>query len=41
MSQSSRADFLEHLEKERGVSPNTLKAYGRDLESFEEIHGTY
>jgi integrase/recombinase XerC len=41
MSQSSRADFLEHLEKERGVSPNTLKAYGRDLESFEEFLGTY
>jgi integrase/recombinase XerC len=41
MSQSARADFLEHLEKERGVSPNTLKAYGRDLESFEEFLGTY
>jgi integrase/recombinase XerC len=41
MSQSSRADFLEHLEKERGVSPNTLNAYDRDLESFEEFLGTY
>jgi len=25
------AEFLEHLEKERDVSPNTLKAYSRDL----------
>jgi integrase/recombinase XerC len=28
------AAFLEHLEKERQVSGNTLKAYRRDLESF-------
>ena len=28
------AAFLEHLEKERQVSENTLKAYQRDLESF-------
>jgi integrase/recombinase XerC len=27
-------DYLTHLAKERDVSPNTLKAYGRDLESF-------
>ena len=27
-------DFLLHLEKERDVSPHTLKAYGRDLEEF-------
>jgi integrase/recombinase XerC len=26
--------FLEHLEKERQVSDNTLRAYGRDLEAF-------
>jgi len=28
------AAFLEHLEKERQVSPNTVKAYRRDLEAF-------
>lgn len=28
------SDFLIHLEKERDVSPHTLKAYTRDLESF-------
>ncbi len=27
-------DFLLHLEKERDVSPNTLKAYARDLDEF-------
>ena len=27
-------DFLEHLEKERNVSPHTLKAYRRDLEEL-------
>jgi integrase/recombinase XerC len=26
--------FLDHLEKERQVSPNTVRAYGRDLEQF-------
>jgi integrase/recombinase XerC len=26
--------YLEHLEKERNVSPNTLKAYGRDCGEF-------
>lgn len=31
------AAFLEHLEKERQVSDNTLKAYQRDLESFCEF----
>lgn len=31
------ADFLEHLEKERQVSENTLKAYRRDLQSFCEF----
>ena len=25
------AEFLEHLAKERDVSPHTLKAYARDL----------
>ena len=28
------AGFLEHLEKQRDVSPNTVKAYGRDLADF-------
>lgn len=36
--------FLTHLAKERDVSPNTLKAYGRDLAAFEQYlrswHGT-
>jgi integrase/recombinase XerC len=31
------ADFLTHLEKERGVSPHTLIAYGRDLRAFQEF----
>lgn len=31
------AAFLEHLEKERQVSPHTLKAYGRDLEAFTDF----
>lgn len=28
------ADYLEHLAKERDVSPNTVRAYGRDLGEF-------
>jgi integrase/recombinase XerC len=28
------AEYLTHLAKERDVSPNTLKAYSRDLDSF-------
>ena len=27
-------DFLDHLTKERDVSPNTIKAYSRDLNAF-------
>ena len=27
-------EFLLHLEKERNVSPHTLKAYRRDLDEF-------
>jgi len=30
-------EFLTHLDKERGQSPHTLKAYGRDLEAFTEF----
>ena len=31
------AGFLMHLEKQRDVSPNTVKAYGRDLADFTEF----
>jgi integrase/recombinase XerC len=31
------AEYLAHLEKERDVSPHTVKAYGRDLEAFTEF----
>ena len=30
-------EYLVHLEKERDVSPHTLKAYARDLEDFTEF----
>lgn len=33
--------FLEHLEKERQVSGNTLKAYRRDLQAFTEYLDRY
>src|SRR6185437_11642471 len=35
------ADFLEHLEKERNDSPNTVLAYGRDLRAFVAFLATY
>ena len=35
------AGFLEHLEKERGVSPNTLKAYARDCDEFVAFLAAY
>jgi integrase/recombinase XerC len=31
------AEFLTHLDKERGQSPHTVKAYRRDLEAFTEF----
>jgi integrase/recombinase XerC len=31
------AEYLIHLEKERDVSPHTVKAYGRDLDAFTEF----
>src|SRR3954467_14386733 len=30
-------DYLQHLEKERDVSPHTVKAYGRDLDAFSDF----
>ena len=30
-------DFLVYLEKQRQQSPNTVRAYGRDLQGFEEF----
>lgn len=35
------AEFLMHLEKERDVSPHTLKAYRRDLSEFVEFLSGY
>jgi tyrosine recombinase XerC len=35
------AEYLRHLEKERDVSPNTVKAYARDLEEFVGFLGGY
>ncbi|MEO6778611.1 MAG: tyrosine-type recombinase/integrase [Gemmatimonadaceae bacterium] len=35
------AEFLEHMEKERGVSPNTIRAYTRDLAEFTAYLGDY
>ena len=34
-------DFLLHMEKERDVSPHTLKAYRRDLTELLEFFGNY
>jgi integrase/recombinase XerC len=31
------SEFLTHLDKQRGQSPNTIKAYARDLEAFTEF----
>ncbi|HEX5829820.1 MAG TPA: tyrosine recombinase XerC [Gemmatimonadaceae bacterium] len=35
------ADYLEHLEKERNLSPNTLVAYRRDLAELTRFLGIY
>src|SRR3954466_11707352 len=35
------ADYLLHLEKEKGSSPHTVKAYRRDLETFVEFCDRY
>lgn len=37
----SVSDFLRHLSDERQLSPNTLKAYGRDLEELESFLSEY
>jgi integrase/recombinase XerC len=34
-------DYLTHLEKERDVSPHTVRAYSRDLGEFVEFLGRY
>jgi integrase/recombinase XerC len=34
-------DFLDHLAKERDVSPNTVRAYDRDLTDFVRFLGVY
>jgi integrase/recombinase XerC len=34
-------DFIVHLEKERDVSPNTIRAYRRDLDAFVTFLGEY
>ena len=34
-------EYLRHLAKERDVSPNTVKAYARDLHEFVEFLGGY
>jgi integrase/recombinase XerC len=31
------SEFLTYLDKQRGQSPNTVKAYGRDLEAFTDF----
>jgi integrase/recombinase XerC len=35
------ADYLDHLAKERDVSPNTVRAYNRDLSDFVAFLGKY
>ncbi|MFL5476378.1 MAG: site-specific integrase, partial [Gemmatimonadales bacterium] len=37
MSRPELAQYLKHLEKERDVSPHTVKAYGRDLDAFSDF----
>src|SRR5215207_402692 len=37
MARHEVTEFLTHVEKERGQSPHTVKAYGRDLEAFTEF----
>jgi site-specific recombinase XerD len=39
--ESDVRDFLDHLAKERDVSPNTVRAYERDLTEFVRFLGRY
>jgi integrase/recombinase XerC len=39
--QTDVRDFLDHLAKERDVSPNTVRAYDRDLTEFVRFLGKY
>jgi integrase/recombinase XerC len=39
--QGEIADYLDHLAKERDVSPNTVRAYTRDLHDFVGFLGRY
>ena len=41
MSHPDVTDFLTHLEKERNVSPHTLKAYARDCAEFVQFLSEY
>ena len=41
LSMPELEEFLEHLEKERNVSPHTLKAYKRDLDELLAFLGQY
>lgn len=41
LSMPELEEFLEHLEKERNVSPHTLKAYKRDLDELLSFLGQY
>ena len=41
MSHPDVADYLTHLDKERNVSPHTLKAYARDCSEFIEFLAEY
>ena len=41
VSQGDVADYLAHLAKERDMSPNTVRAYERDLGDFVEFLGRY
>src|SRR3989344_2917661 len=37
LSSTAIADFIDYLGSERGLSPLTLEAYGRDIRSFQQF----
>ena len=41
MAPAEVADFLRHLADERQLSPNTVKAYAKDLEELEAFLNEY